>query len=337
MSYYYRGWAPYVSVAQRRRKSETEIKKLRTKGSVISPVKIDGLKIAKTFWGKAWCDNLKSYRDYENRLQRGRSYLRNGSVLDLQIAPREVTGLVSGSELYKVKVSLGEVAKTHWENLCADCAGEINSLVELLRGRFPKAVMERICRQASGLFPHPSEIRFTCSCPDHASMCKHVAAVLYGVGARLDESPQLLFRLRAVDETELLSNLGNALPTTPTPGDTTHLLEDTDLAALFDLDMAEVEKPVPLSTRDIKPSAAQKTTRKSAVAKPPRTRILNVKANANTVKPADTAKPAAATVKASAKATKPIKKAPIKPTRRQSTKDLTKAKGVKPTREKRNY
>ena len=223
MSYYYGGWAPYVPVAERRRKAEREMEKLRKKGAVISPVKIDGRKIAKTFWGKAWCDNLESYRDYENRLPRGRTYVRNGSVVDLQIAPREVTAMVSGSRTLQVKVSIGDVAKTRWKKLCTDCSGGIDSLVELLQGRFSKGVMERICRQDTGLFPRPSEIRFTCSCPDYASMCKHVAAVLYGVGARLDESPELLFRLRAVEATELLSNLGNALPATKT-----HARHDAD-------------------------------------------------------------------------------------------------------------
>ena len=142
-----------MPVAERRRKAEREMEKLRKKGAVVSPVKIEGREIAATFWGKAWCDNLESYRDYENRLPRGRTYVRNGSVVDLQIAPREVTAMVSGSSIYKVKVSIGEVAKAHWKSICADCSGGIDSLVELLQGRFSKGVMERICRQGTGLFP----------------------------------------------------------------------------------------------------------------------------------------------------------------------------------------
>jgi uncharacterized Zn finger protein len=184
MSRYYGGWAPYVSVAARRRQAEREMEKLRKKGAVVSPVKLEGKKIAATFWGKAWCDNLESYHDYENRLPRGRTYVRNGSVVDLQIAQREVSAMVSGSSIYTVKITIGEVAKAHWKSICADCSGGIDSLVELLQGRFSKGVMERICRQGAGLFPKPSEIRFSCSCPDSASMCKHVAAVMYGVGAR---------------------------------------------------------------------------------------------------------------------------------------------------------
>jgi uncharacterized Zn finger protein len=236
-------WPAYVPVAERRRKAELAMEKLRKKGVTVSPVKLEGRVIAATFWGKAWCDNLESYRDYENRLERGRTYVRNGSVVDLQIAEREVTATVSGSELYKVKVSIGEVVKTHWKSICADCAGGIDSLVELLQGRFSKGVMERICRQGAGLFPKPSEIRFSCSCLDHASMCKHVAAVLYGVGARLDAKPELLFRLRAVNENELVADIGQVLPMSKQGPAAGKVLEADDMAALFGLDMAGAEEP----------------------------------------------------------------------------------------------
>ena len=165
------------------------------------------------------------------------------SVVDLQIAAGEVTALVSGSRSTRSRSASRAVAKTQWEAICADCSGGIDSLVELLQGRFSKGVMERLCRQDTGLFPQPSEIRFACSCPDHASMCKHVAAVLYGVGARLDHRPELLFRLRAVDETEMLSNLGDALPDRRTQRDGTNTLVGGDLAALFDLDMEEGKAP----------------------------------------------------------------------------------------------
>jgi uncharacterized Zn finger protein len=194
--------------------------------------------------------------------------VRNGSVVDLQIAPREVTAMVSGSEIYKVKISIGEMVKARWKTLCADCSGGIDSLVELLQGRLSKGVMERICRQDTGLFPRPSEIRFTCSCLDHASMCKHIAAVLYGVGARLDKSPELLFRLRAVDETELLSDLGTALPDARTERDTAKTLVGDDLAALFGLDMAEDVPPSPSPPADVASAPLRRTSGKNAVMKP---------------------------------------------------------------------
>ena len=285
MSRSFGGWAPYVPVAVRRRKAAREMEKLRKKGAVLSPVKIEGRQIARTFWGKAWCDNLESYRDYENRLPRGRTYVRNGSVVDLQIAPREVTAIVSGSKIYRVKVSIGDVGPARWKTLCTDCSGGIDSLVELLQGRFSKGVMERLCRQDTGLFPRPSEIRFTCSCSDYASMCKHIAAVLYGVGARLDESPELLFRLRAVDETELLSDLGSALPDTRTKRDTAQTLVGDDLAALFGLDMEESKAPAP-SRSAAATSAGPRKTRTSVVENLAVAAAPAVEAKANAVTPA---------------------------------------------------
>ena len=286
MSRSFGGWAPYVPVAARRRKAEREMEKLRKKGAVLSPVKIEGRQIARTFWGKAWCDNLESYRDYENRLPRGRTYVRNGSVVDLQIAPCEVTAIVSGSKIYKVKVSIGNVGPARWKTLCVDCSGGIDSLVELLQGRFSKGVMERLCRQDTGLFPRPSEIRFTCSCSDYASMCKHIAAVLYGVGARLDESPELLFRLRAVDETELLSDLGSALPDTRTKRDTAQTLVVDDLAALFGLDMEESKAPAPSRSAAATSAGPRKKTRNSVVENLAVAAAPAVEAKANAVTPA---------------------------------------------------
>jgi uncharacterized Zn finger protein len=253
-------WPAYVPVAERRRKAALAMEKLRKKGVPVSPVKLEGKKIATTFWGKAWCDNLESYRDYENRLERGRTYVRNGSVVDLQIAPREVTAMVSGSSIYKVKVSIGEVAKPHWQSICADCSGGIDSLVELLQGRLSKGVMERICRQGTGLFPKPAEIKFSCSCPDGASMCKHVAAVLYGVGARLDAMPELLFRLRAVNEKDLVADIGKVLPMAKHGPEAGKVLADDDVAALFGLDMGGADDDAPAAARtDSAPSRKQAT------------------------------------------------------------------------------
>jgi uncharacterized Zn finger protein len=238
MSRYYGGWAPYVPVAERRRKAALAMEKLRKKGHPVAPVTLAGRAIAATFWGKAWCDNLEGYHDYENRLPRGRTYVRNGSVVDLQIGPREIKAMVSGSSLYHVTVSIGAVVKAQWQSICKDCAGGIDSLVELLQGRFSKGVMERICRQNNGLFPRPSDIRFSCSCPDYASMCKHVAAVLYGVGARLDEQPELLFRLRAVNENELVAHIDQALPMSKSGPAAGKVLDADDLSSMFGLDMA---------------------------------------------------------------------------------------------------
>lgn len=236
----YGRWKPYVPVAKRRLQAKQEIARLlRKNGKPVAPVEIRSRTIASTFWGKAWCDNLESYRDYDYRLPRGRSYVRNGSVIDLQIGPRQVTAMVSGSSLYQVTVTVGAAAKKQWKALCRDCAGGIESLVELLQGRFSNAVMQRLCRQDGGLLPKPSEISFSCSCPDWAMMCKHVAATLYGVGARLDEKPELLFLLRGVDQRELVADLGAPLSrSAPADG---KLLNSDDLSALFGLEMATAE------------------------------------------------------------------------------------------------
>jgi uncharacterized Zn finger protein len=214
------------------------MERLRRKGHAVSPVQIEGRAIANTFWGKAWCDNLEPYRDYEHRIERGRTYVRNGSVVDLQIAPCEVMATVSGSRLYNVEIKIADVPPRQWASICTDCAGGIDSVVELLQGRIAKGVMERICRQGDGLFPTPAEIRFSCTCPDHASMCKHVAAVLYGVGARLDVQPELLFHLRAVDERDLIAQIDSALPLATADSSSGKLLETDDLSALFGLELA---------------------------------------------------------------------------------------------------
>ena len=237
MSAYYDGWKPYVSVAARRAKAQRELAKRKSQGHSGSPVVIAGRTIATTFWGKAWCENLEQYSDYENRLPRGRTYVRNGSVVDLQIAPGAAQALVSGSQLYSVTVKLSPVAKERWQSICNDCAGEIDSLVELLQGRLSKAVMERICRPQIGLFPSPAEIKLACSCPDGAYMCKHLAAVLYGIGARLDHHPELLFLLRGVDEKQLIAAAGASIPLSQAAPAKGKVLGGADLAGMFGLDM----------------------------------------------------------------------------------------------------
>jgi uncharacterized Zn finger protein len=232
------GWRPYVPVARRRWQAQQKIAEMKKKGQSVAPVTIEGRAIARSFWGKSWCDNLESYSDYENRLPRGRTYVRNGSVVDLQIGKGKVAAWVSGSELYQVKATIAPVKAARWKAICSDCAGTIESLVELLQGRLAKGVMDRVCRKGDGLFPAPSEIELSCSCPDWADMCKHVAAVLYGVGARLDHKPELLFVLRGVDESDLLARAGADLPLAKPAPANAKVLGDGDIAALFGIDMA---------------------------------------------------------------------------------------------------
>lgn len=239
----YYGFRPYVPVAARRAQAARELAKLQKKGRTISPVTIEGRKIARTFWGEAWCDNLERYSDYANRLPRGRTYLRNGSVVDLQVGSGRVTALVSGSTMYEVNVTVGPVPQARWKGICTDCSGAIDSLVELLQGRFSKGVMTRLCEQKTGLFPSPKDIVFTCSCPDWASMCKHVAAVLYGIGARLDHQPQLLFTLRNVDQQDLIANVGSDLSKKGKRPARAKVLASDDLSEMFGIEMAPATTP----------------------------------------------------------------------------------------------
>jgi len=256
MSYF--GWQPYIPVAERRRQAERKLGKLKKQGQSISPVTVDGRTIAHSFWGKSWCTNLERYSDYANRVPRGRTYVRNGSVVDLQIAKGTVTAMVAGSELYKIKITIAPVAAGRWKAICRDCAGTIDSLVELLQGRFAKGVMDRVCREGDGLFALPTEIKLSCSCPDWADMCKHVAAALYGVGARLDEKPRLLFVLRGVDENELLADAGQDDGLTRATLDAAKVLDDGDVAALFGLEMAEPANSYSSPTASKQPRQSKK-------------------------------------------------------------------------------
>jgi len=231
MPRYYDDFPQYISAAERRRTAKRDAEKLASS----SPVVIKGSQIAATFWGKSWCRNLEGYSDYSNRLPRGRSYVRNGCVVDLRIEAGIVNALVSGSELYDVDVTVTPIPKARWSSICKDCSGTIDSLVELLEGRFPQTTMQRLCQQRTGLFPTPAELEFNCSCPDSARMCKHIAAVLYGIGARLDHQPELLFTLREVDQQDLISQVGKHIARPKT----SKILAEGDLSELFEIDIAK--------------------------------------------------------------------------------------------------
>ncbi len=209
--YGYRGadFRPYVSVATKRAQAARALAKLTKKnGRKPEPIIVTNRRrqITTTFWGQAWCDNLGRYADFANRLPRGRTYVRNGSVVDLAVEKGKVEARVAGSELYKVTIRMAPMAQARWRRVVARCTGKIGSLVSLLQGELSADVMAVLADAKEGLFPAPREMTLECSCPDWAGMCKHVAAVLYGVGVRLDESPALFFTLRQVDETELLSS-----------------------------------------------------------------------------------------------------------------------------------
>ena len=232
---------PYIPVASRRQTADRTVAKMQKKGLILSPVAASRGAIANSFWGKAWCRNLERYSDYSNRLPRGRTYLRNGSVIDLKIGPGEVTAQVMGSSLYRITVSVREVAGAHWQAIARDCARSIDTLVELLQGQLSTSVMERITRPGTGLFPSPTEISFNCSCPDSAAMCKHVAATLYAIGARLDAEPELLFGLRKVDAKELIARAGEGGTPVQKRPDAGRILDSSKLADVFGIDFGGVD------------------------------------------------------------------------------------------------
>jgi uncharacterized Zn finger protein len=268
MMSWYGGFRPYVPVGVRRARALKKMEKLRKQGYDIQPVQIEGRKITRTFWGQAWCDHLESFSDYDNRLPRGRTYVSNGSVCHLDIEKGRISAMVSGSEIYTVEISIKTLSANKWKTVKKNCAGRIGSLLELLQGKLSKHVMSVVTDQRKGLFPLPGEISLNCSCPDWAVMCKHVAAVLYGVGARLDKAPELLFLLRGVDHEELISADAGVAVAAGRKGGRRRIADDA-LADVFGIEMSEDETPVrksPSSRRkkaEPKPKKTAKTVGKS--------------------------------------------------------------------------
>lgn len=239
---YYDSYPRYVTVAEKKQLAAKSIEKLRKKNPNINPVVIAGRKLALTWWGQSWNTNLESYSDYSNRIGRGRSYVRNGAVLDLQIMQGLITALVQGSESkpYQIQITVAPLSEPIWQAIVKDCAGKIDSLQELMEGKFPKGLSELFTSKGKGLFPAPKEIILSCSCPDGARMCKHVAAALYGVGARFDNAPDMFFSLRGVKVDELISetitNQTEKLLKKSTRK-SSRVMDETDVSGLFGIDM----------------------------------------------------------------------------------------------------
>ena len=284
----------YVPAAERKQAAQAKLKKLMAKGEKLSPVVIEGRAIAKTFWGKAWCDNVESYHDYESRLPRGRSYVRQGAVIDLQIEKGRITAKVQGSELYEINISIKELPGEKWERIKKSCAGKIASLIDLIQGKLSPEIIALLCRKDEGLFPSPKEIKLICNCPDWADLCKHLAAVLYGVGARLDAQPELFFLLRGVDQNELFSaDFANDLADSGTAsaisgGDLGSIFGieldnlDTDIAGMPDeAEVAEAPKKRGRPAKSAKPEKAKPASSRAKTAKSVKTAKAEV---AGTVK-----------------------------------------------------
>ncbi len=205
----YGGYGRQESVGEKKTKAKKKIAALRKKGKDISPVEIEGRTIAKSWWGKAWNDNLANYADFSNRLSRGRSYVTHGCVIDLQINKNLITAQImgSGSSVYNAEIRIDSLNKTQWNKIKKLVKGNISSLKELLSGEFPKEMDNILSNKDKGLFPAPSEFHPKCDCPDSSKFCKHLAAVIYGIGNRLDKDPNLLFVLRGISSNELISKI----------------------------------------------------------------------------------------------------------------------------------
>jgi len=294
----YWGFAPYVSVAEKKAKAARQLEKIKKKNPGISPVLIAGTKIADTWWGKSWNNNLEGYADYSNRIGRGRNYLRHGAVLDLKIDSGEVKAMVQGGapRPYAVAVKIKPINKDTWKKIKDACQGKFDSLPGLLDGKFPKELGEILTARGQGLFPSPQEIDFSCSCPDWAYMCKHVAAVLYGIGARVDHDPLLFFKLRNADVRDLISAAveDKTRKLLQKAGErTSRVMDGIDLTGLFGIEMEDGIKDTAKSLlhQPVKPAGKKKAQESSSTSSIARKKVMGIKKmpeKAPASKPSDT-------------------------------------------------
>jgi uncharacterized Zn finger protein len=236
-------WWDYQDSKAQKARLQREIAKRVKRGEVFAKLEAPegNKKLVTSFWGKAWCNNLESYQVYEYRLPRGRSYLRQGNVYNLEIEPGRVSAVVAGSELYETRVDIEPLSAQRWQDIIEACAGQVNSMLDLLAGKLGEGVLKVLTHGEEGLFPKPKEIRFNCSCPDFADMCKHVSAVLYGVGVLLDKQPEWFFTLRSVDQADLLATAGQNAADELAGGGEGGELAGADLSALFGIDLGAME------------------------------------------------------------------------------------------------
>ena len=240
-------WWSYEDAQERKEDVQRLMDRRRSRGEVFEllEVKASSKKLCSTFWGQAWCRHLEAFQVYEGRLQRGRSYLRQKTVYNLKIKPGVVEAIVAGATLYETRVHIRPLAEHRWADIAREGSGQVHSMLDLLAGRLGDGLMQLLVDVDRGLFPSPGEMRFDCSCPDHADLCKHVAAVLYGTGVLLDERPELLFTLRGVDQAELLSVASSVTAAGLSSVD--EALSGSDLSRIFGIELGEMNLPSPSS------------------------------------------------------------------------------------------
>jgi hypothetical protein len=264
-------WFEYESAAERKASVQRKIEKRRKRGeSFVAFDSPKGTRLTSSFWGLAWCRHLENYCGYENRLPKGRTYLRQGNVYNFSTDGGKVSAEVAGSDIYTVEISLAPLPPAAWKKIKAACAGQVSSLLDLLSGKLGDHVMKIVTDPLTGLFPRRQEIRHGCSCPDFADLCKHQAAVLYAIGVRFDQDPKTFFELRGVDPSELIAVSATAL--TGPAGAAADELAGEDLSALFGIDFAVPDpEPVPVASSAAPPAqkaSGKKTTGKKTVATP---------------------------------------------------------------------
>ncbi len=270
-------YRPYVPVAQRKRNGIAQAKKKIGKGKQLQPIEISGSKIAKTFWGKSWCDHFETYSDFSNRLPRGRTYAKNGSIAHLEITSGKITAMVCGSNLYQITINIDALSKKAWKHICDRCTTSVHSVIDLMLGKLPDSVIMALTDPKSGLFPSNREIKLSCDCPDGARLCKHLAAVLYGVGNRLDDSPELFFLLRGVDQHDLIGSSLTQTATSLLKTSSSVSIESSDLEDIFGIELVE-NNAIVATTKAVKKRAKKKKTAKKATKKKAAKKVVKKKA-----------------------------------------------------------
>ena len=193
------------------------------------------MELRRIFFHKPNPDN--KYADYENRIERGRSYLRNDAVVDLKIKGNEIYSRVLGGgyKPYRIRIRIDALSERQRLNIEQQASGKLQDLESLIQGNFPKD-LKNLFFQKGGLFPSPNEIHFDCNCPDWADMCKHVAAVMYGIGIRIDTNPTQLFELRGIPIESLLTRViddkvSNMLKNVDVKS--ARIIKDADISSIF--------------------------------------------------------------------------------------------------------
>lgn len=205
------------------------------RGEVYTPFDAPtGTKLARNFWGQAWQQHLATFEHFSGRLSKGRSYLRLGQLYNLEMEPGMVRAEVAGAALYEVAVQVKPMTQERWEQLVVRCTGRVTGMLDLLEGKLSDEVMAVMTGIDAGLFPEAHDVRVVCSCPDHADLCKHGAAVLYAVGLQFDREPAGFFKLRGVRVDDLCQGASVVLEQ---KNEGAVELPDADLEKLFGIDL----------------------------------------------------------------------------------------------------